>query len=86
MSLAEGFSYIGFRTPEGERLDPNVGRSGNGPVIGRLPADQFGHWWNGVGRGTSHYLPTGELIGSAEPPLESPEASEKVCGLGPGGL
>lgn len=71
-ALAVAFAYIGFRTPDNERLDPNVGRTGNGPSIGRLRGDVFGHWWNAVGRGSCRYQATGELLGAVELPLESP--------------
>lgn len=70
--FADTFAYIGFRTPDNERLDPNAARTGNGPSIGRLPGDEFGHWWNTVGRGSCRYQSTGELVGVVEVPLESP--------------
>jgi len=77
LSMAQAFAKIGFRTPDRERLDPCVGLSGNGPTIGRLSADEFGHWYNAVGRGTCQYLKSGELV-AVPAPADSPDKLEEV--------
>nr|XP_031861705.1 uncharacterized protein CI109_002936 [Kwoniella shandongensis]KAA5528777.1 hypothetical protein CI109_002936 [Kwoniella shandongensis] len=45
-SLAKLFDQIGLRAPTNENLE----MTNNGPPIGRLPADAFGHWLNALGR------------------------------------
>lgn len=77
LSMAQAFAKIGFRTPDRERLDPCVGLSGNGPTIGRLSADELGHWYNAVGRGTCQYLKSGELV-AVPAPADSPDKLEEV--------
>ncbi|KAK8853273.1 hypothetical protein IAR55_003977 [Kwoniella newhampshirensis] len=84
-SLAHILDYIGFRTPSFGRPDSSNTISNNGPPIGRLPADVFGHWLNALGRGDEDYPDTTdatEKVSKRTIPPETPELVEKEEGIG----